>query len=183
MEEQKAERLVEVMPPNERPPVMARFVVVAFVLVALVKTPVLGVVAPIGVLLIVPPSMVRLFATCASVAEPMREVKLMPRLEVASCCHEPPVYEPRRMPPAVGFAIPVPPPPAVRRPLMEFVKVRVLPLPVMVVLAVRPLKAEEEVARVSAPVKEPCGSTSEETPLLIEEVETQVGMPPETERT
>lgn len=71
-----------------------------------------------------------------------------PKDEVASCCHEPPAYEPRSMPAAEGDEIPVPPPPAVRRPARELVKVRVLPLPVMVVEAVRPLKAEVEVARV-----------------------------------
>ena len=34
-------------------------------------------------------------------------------MEVASCCHEPPAYEPRRSPAAVGLEIPVPPLPAV----------------------------------------------------------------------
>ena len=53
--------------------------------VALVKTPVFGVVLPIGVFSIVPALIVRLSATCASVAEPMSEVKLIPRDEVASC--------------------------------------------------------------------------------------------------
>ena len=61
-----------------------RAVVVAFVLVLFVKTPVLGVVAPIGELSIVPPEMVRLSATCASVAEPIRLVKLMLSDEVAT---------------------------------------------------------------------------------------------------
>lgn len=76
-----------------------------------------------------------------------------PREEVASCWYEPPAYEPKRIPAAVGFDIPVPPPPAVRRPARELVKVRVSPLPVMVVEAVRPLKAEVEVAKVMvAPV-------------------------------
>ena len=59
-------------------------VVVAFVDVLLVKTPVDGVVAPIGELSMVPPEMVRLSATCASVAEPIRLVKLMLRDEVAT---------------------------------------------------------------------------------------------------
>lgn len=59
-------------------------VVVAFVEVLLVKIAVEGVVAPIGVESIVPPEMVRLSATCASVAEPMRLVKLMLRELVAT---------------------------------------------------------------------------------------------------
>ncbi len=76
-----------------------------------------------------------------------------PKVEVESCCHEPPAYEPRRSPAADGEDIPVPPPPAVRRPARELVKVMVLVLPVIVVEAVRPLKAEVEVAKVMvAPV-------------------------------
>jgi hypothetical protein len=71
-----------------------------------------------------------------------------PRVEVASCWYEPPAYEPRRIPPAVGFAIPVPPPPAVKRPDIVLAKVMVLPEPVIVVEAVRPLKAVDEVAKV-----------------------------------
>jgi hypothetical protein len=70
-------------------PVTARFVVVAFVDVLFVKTPVDGVVAPIEVELIVlfatvPPSMVRLLATCESLAVPMRSAKLIPKVEVAT---------------------------------------------------------------------------------------------------
>lgn len=76
-----------------------------------------------------------------------------PRDEVASCWYEPPAYEPRSIPAAVGEDIPVPPPPAVSSPARELVKVMVLPLPVIVVEAVRPLKAEVEVAKVMvAPV-------------------------------
>jgi hypothetical protein len=76
-----------------------------------------------------------------------------PREEVASCWYEPPAYEPKRIPAAVGFDIPVPPPPAVKSPARELVKVMVLPEPVIVVEAVRPLKAEVEVAKVMvAPV-------------------------------
>ena len=142
-------------PPKERPPEIERLVVVALVLVALVKIPVLGVDAPMGVLLMVPPSMVSAFVTWESVAEPMRSAKAMPRELVASCWYEEPAYEPSSIPAAVGFAIPVPPPPAVKSPAMELVKVMVLPLPVMVVEAVNPLNADEEVAKVSAPVKEP----------------------------
>lgn len=44
--------------------------------------------------------------------------------------------------------MPVPPPPAVKSPERELVKVKVFPEPVMVVEAVRPLKAEVDVARV-----------------------------------
>lgn len=76
-----------------------------------------------------------------------------PRVEVESCCHEPPAYEPRRMPAAVGFVIPVPPPPAVSTPARVFVKVRMLPEPTTVVEAVSPLNGVEEVAIVMvAPV-------------------------------
>jgi hypothetical protein len=53
-----------------------------------------------------------------------------------------------------------------------FVKVRVLPEFVMVVEAVRPLKAVEEVANVRAPERVAPGILREETPLLIEEVAT-----------
>jgi hypothetical protein len=57
------------------------------------------------------------------------------------------------MPAADGFVIPVPPPPTPKRPLKVFAKVRVLPDPVMVVEAVSPLKAVEEVAkRTEGPV-------------------------------
>lgn len=73
---------------------------------------------------------------------------IIPKDEVASCCQLPPAYEPKSMPAALGLEIPVPPPPAVSSPERELVKVRVLPLPVIVVEAVRPLKAEVEVARV-----------------------------------
>ncbi len=51
---------------------MARLVVVAFVAVALVNTPVDGVSVPIGVLLMVPPLMVSASGICASVARPWR---------------------------------------------------------------------------------------------------------------
>jgi hypothetical protein len=71
-----------------------------------------------------------------------------PKVDVESCCQLPPAYEPRRIPAADGLAIPVPPPPAVRRPARVLVKVRMLPEPTMVVEAVRPLKAVEEVERV-----------------------------------
>jgi hypothetical protein len=40
----------------------------------------------------------------------------IPSEEVASCCHEPPAYEPRRMPAADGFWMPVPPLEAARAP-------------------------------------------------------------------
>lgn len=47
----------------------------------------------------------------------------------------------------------MPPPPAVSNPARELVKVMVFPEPVIVVEAVRPLKADEEVAKVMvAPV-------------------------------
>src|SRR3989344_2955114 len=142
------------------------FVDVAFVEVELVKTPVDGVAAPIGVFSMVPAEMVRLSATCASVAEPMRDVKLMPRDEVASCCHPPPAYVPKRMPAAVGFEMPVPPPPAVKRPASVLAKVQVSVAQVTVVLAVSPLNAVDEVAMMREPVS--CSPTppSAVTPLL-----------------
>ena len=56
---------------------------------------------------------------------------------------------PVRIPPR-GVEEPVPPPSTPRRPAMELAKVMVLPEAVMVVEAVRPLKAEEEVAKVMA---------------------------------
>ena len=54
------------------------------------------------------------------------------------------------MPAAVGDAIPVPPPPAVRSPARVLAKVMVFPEAVMVVDAVSPLNADELVARVTA---------------------------------
>jgi hypothetical protein len=156
---------------------------VAEVEVEFVKTPVDGVVAPIGVFSIVPPEMVRLFATCASVAEPIRSVKLMPSDDVASCWYVPPAYEPRRMPAAVGELIPVPPPPAVKRPASVFANVHVSVAQVMVVDAVSPLNAVDEVARRSEPVSCEPVTPSAVTPLLIDEVATQVGVPPDIART
>jgi len=67
---------------------------------------------------------------------------------VASCWYEPPAYEPRRIPAAEGLEIPVPPPAAPRTPARVLVKVSVLPEPVIVVEAVRPLYGVEEVASV-----------------------------------
>src|SRR3989338_8720202 len=116
MVEQNTGQVVPVIPPKERPPEILRLVVVALVEVARVNTPVLGVVAPIGVLLIVPPEMVRSSSTCAFDAEPVSDEKAIPRDEVASCWYEPPAYVPRSIPAAVGDAIPVPPPPAVKSP-------------------------------------------------------------------
>ena len=63
---------------------MAREVEVALVEVELVKTPVEGVEAPMGVFSMVPPEMVSASVTCASVAEPTRSEKLTPREEVAT---------------------------------------------------------------------------------------------------
>ena len=53
------------------------------VVVLFVKIAVDGVEAPMGVLSIVPPLIVRLLATCASVADPTRSEKLIPSVEVA----------------------------------------------------------------------------------------------------
>ena len=79
---------------------------------------------------------------------PVVSESAIPSDDVANCCHAPPAYEPKRTPTAVGFAMPVPPPPAVRRPASVLVKVRVLVERVMVVEAVRPLNGDDEVARV-----------------------------------
>ena len=125
---------------------------VALVEVELVKTPVDGVAAPIGVFSIVPAEMVRLSATCESVAEPMSEVKLIPNVDVASCCHPPPAYEPSSIPAAVGLAIPVPPPPTPSKPESSVVNVNAPPVLVMLSAAVNPLNADDEVASVSMPV-------------------------------
>ena len=89
---------------------------VAFVDVAFVATTVDGVVAPIGVLSIVPPLIVKASVTCASEAVPTRLAKLIARDEVESCCHDPPAYEPSKIPAADGEEIPVPPPPALNKP-------------------------------------------------------------------
>ena len=71
-----------------------------------------------------------------------------PREEVASCWYAPPANEPRSIPAAEGLLIPVPPPPAARRPASELVKVMVLPAPVIVVDAVKPWYEDDEVAKV-----------------------------------
>ena len=78
-------------------PEILSFVLVAFVDVELEETRVDGVAAPIGVFSIEPPETVRLLATCASVAEPTRSEKLMPRVEVAKAVTfaVPPVLFPR----------------------------------------------------------------------------------------
>jgi len=65
---------------------------------------------------------------------------------VASCWYAPPAYEPRRIPAALGFEMPVPPPPAVRVPLKLGAKVCVSLLEVIVSPRVRPLNDAEEVA-------------------------------------
>src|SRR3989344_7787689 len=91
MVEQNTGQVVPVIPPKERPPEILRLVVVALVEVARVNTPVLGVVAPIGVLLIVPPEMVRSSSTCAFDAVPTRLTKLMLRVEVATSSYPLPV--------------------------------------------------------------------------------------------
>ena len=71
-----------------------------------------------------------------------------PRDEVASCCHPPPAYEPRRIPAAVGFVIPVPPLPAANEPVQVGVRVKAPEELVMF----NPMFVSVEVARVIAPV-------------------------------
>ena len=71
-----------------------------------------------------------------------------PSDDVASCCQLPPAYEPSIIPAAEGEEIPVPPPPAPSNPARVLVNVSVFPEPIMVVDAVSPLKADEEVAKV-----------------------------------
>ena len=97
-----------------------------------------------------------------------------PKLVVASCCHDPPAYEPRRMPAAVGLEMPVPPPPAVRVPDMDGARVKAPPELVMLRVAVRPLTAAEDVPRVRAPawaVPEVCAR--DKTPVLVMEGDTE----------
>ena len=84
----------------------------------------------------------------ATASVPVVSERAMPKVEVASCCHDPPAYDPRSMPAALGLEMPVPPPPEARRPASVFVKVRVFPDPVIVVDAVSPLKALDDVAIV-----------------------------------
>src|SRR4051812_12210706 len=62
----------EVTVPSRELPETAKFVVVAFVEVEFVNTPVDGVVAPIGELSIVPPEIVILSATRASARVPVQ---------------------------------------------------------------------------------------------------------------
>lgn len=85
----------------------------------------------------------------------------IPKEEVAICWYEPPAYEPRRTPAAVGLEMPVPPPPAVNVPDCEGEKVMVEPEPEMASEDVMPFAVELVVANVRVPVKEPCGRTIE----------------------
>ena len=74
---------------------------------------------------------------------------------------------PKRIEPSEIEERPVPPPPTPRSPASVLAKVRVVPLPVIVVEAVRPLKAVLVVANVRAPVKaEPVGPR-ERTPVFV----------------
>ena len=77
----------------------------------------------------------------------------------------------------------MPPPPTPSVPASVLAKVRVPELLVIVVEEVSPLYAVLEVAKVTAPVRVLPGMMMEETPLLIEEVATHVGMPPARART
>ena len=56
-----------------------------------------------------------MFCVCQYAAEVVENDK-RPNDEVANCCQPPPAYEPRRIPAAVGFDMPVPPPAAVNIP-------------------------------------------------------------------
>lgn len=71
-----------------------------------------------------------------------------PRVEVESCCHDPPAYEPRRIPAEEGLVIPVPPLPAARDPVQVGVKVKAPEVLVML----SPMFVSVEVARVITPV-------------------------------
>ena len=77
----------------------------------------------------------------------------------------------------VRVEAPVPPPPTPRVPASVLVNVRVPLELVIVVEAVRPLNAVDDVARVTAPVRVLLGTEMEETPLLILEVAVHVGTP------
>ncbi len=74
---------------------------------------------------------------------------------------------PKRSEPSAIEERPVPPPPTPRRPASVLAKVSVVPEPVTVVEAVRPLNAVDDVAMTRAPVRaEPVGPR-ERTPVLI----------------
>ena len=74
----------------------------------MVNTPVEGVAAPMGVLLIVPPLIVRASVTCASEADPTKFAKAMLSVEVAESVY--PVPLPTKSCPKEGVVVsPVPP--------------------------------------------------------------------------
>ena len=74
---------------------------------------------------------------------------------------------PKRSEPSAIEERPVPPPAVFKRPASVLANVRVVPLPVIVVEAVRPLKAVLVVANVRAPVRaEPVGPR-EMTPVFV----------------
>ena len=81
-----------------------------------------------------------------------------------------------KMPPR-SVVLAVPPAPVPRMPASVLAKVKVPLLLVIVVEAVSPLKAVDEVAKVTAPVSVTPGIAREETPLLMEEVATHCGSP------
>jgi hypothetical protein len=98
------------------------------------------------------------------------ELERKPPVLVARAVRAVPLGEPKRSWPSPTAERPVPPPPIPRSPARVFEKVRVPLELVMVVDAVRPLKAVLEVAKMTAPVRVLPGIAIEETPLLIDEV-------------
>ncbi len=88
--------------------------------------------------------------TLEAAIDPVVFERSIPNDEVASCWKAPPAYEPKSTPAAVGFDIPVPPPPAVNSPAIVLVNVIWFADAVIVVDAVKPLNGDEDVAKVTA---------------------------------
>lgn len=102
------------------------------------------------------------------------ELVRKPPVEDASAVSDVPVGEPMRSAPSATDESPVPPLVVASVPVQLGAKVKVEPEFVMV----RFRLVSEDVARVSAPVcAEPNECWRDETPLLMEEVATQVGTP------
>jgi hypothetical protein len=94
---------------------------------------------------------------------------LVTRMELAAAlvtCRAPAAL-PNKTPLVVKEAAPVPPPPTPRSPAKESAKVRVPPELVIVVEAVSPLNAVEDVAKMMAPVSTLPGTAIEVTPALV----------------
>ena len=103
---------------------------------------------------------------------------MVPPVEVARVVRAVAVVPPSTMVPSDAEVRPVPPPATLRVPEVDGVRVKVVPEFVSVLPKVRPLNDWVEVPMVMAPVcAEPKVCWKEETPLLIDEVDTHVGTP------